>query len=142
MQQQQEGQQRQLILEILESSVANSLAKKILNLDPSVISVDVISNNGTVLGGATKQQSHVQAHVQNTDDHSSRRAFRAAMIMGSIKADDKFASEIESVILVRKNTKSLLIWVPRYACILAILFEKETFGKELGDRIRERLEID
>src|SRR5579872_4246939 len=124
----------------MSSSEANALAEKVLALDPAIISVGVISHNGTPLGGAISK-SHQSVYSYNPEAWQAS-SFRAAQIMGSIKADDRVLSPIESIILVRRNSKSLLIWVPQSVVILAVMFQRTTSGSALADKIKKACGID
>jgi len=89
---------------------ASRLAQKVLALDSSIMSVGVISDQGVPQAGVIRKD--LKQKVPEDRRAWEVRASRAAIIIGSLRTDDKDDSPIESVELIRERFKTLLIRIP------------------------------
>jgi|SRR5579872_6122057 len=113
---------------------SNDMAGKVLALDTSIMSVGVISDSGIPLGGAIRRD--LQGKLSQDKRQWVSRAFRVAAIMGAVRTEDAELSSIKSIELIREESKSLLIRIPKSRVILAVVFDKAKAGSELSDNIR------
>ena len=124
----------------LEPQEANRLAREVLAVDISIISVGIISNNGAPLGGSV-----ADAHRHSVSEDPKNweiSAFKGALIMANAKAFDRSSSAVESVVIIRKESKTLFIWMPQHAVIIAAVLEKAANGTELSNKIRKLFKIE
>ena len=125
---------------VMAPQEASRLAQEVLAVDGEIISVGIISNNGAPLGGAV---ADVHRHNVSEDPKNWEiSAFKAALIMANAKAFDRSSSDVESVVIIRKESKTLFVWMPQYAVILAVVFEKAVNGTNLSNKIRKLLKIE
>ena len=61
--------------------------------------------------------------------------------MANAKAFDRSSSEVVSVVIIRKESKTLFIWMPQYVVIIAAVLEETVNGTILSNKIREILKI-
>ena len=62
--------------------------------------------------------------------------------MANAKAFDRSSSAVESVVIIRKESKTLFIWMPQHAVIIAAVLEKAANGTELSNKIRKLFKIE
>lgn len=118
---------------------ANSIAEKVLEIDSAIVRVGIVSHVGFRLGGAVKKSRN--SSFPGTKEELERAALRVGSIMGSAKAEDRTLGAIESVILVRRDSKALLFWIPRYAMILVITLVRSANDMIVIDKIKRMFEL-
>jgi len=120
----------------LNENEANVLAQRILESDESILRVGIVSHVGFRLGGATRSIDKKRYEAQK--DELEKRALRVGDIMASAKAGDKFLSPTECVILVRRQSKTILCWVARYALIIVITLPRNVPELPLLEKVRTK----
>lgn len=124
----------------LEPQEANRIAQKVLSADRAIISVGIISNNGTPLGNAVANLR--RPNISGDPKIWEIRAFKAALMMANAKAFDRFSTEVESLVVIRKESKTLLVWMPHEAVIIAAVLERATNATDLSNKIRKIFNIE
>jgi hypothetical protein len=120
-------------LQSLEENGAVDLAKSVLGLDDSIIAVGVVSHTGKPLAGVVKPGSK---NIIAEDPHLWQGfAFRAATMMASAITDDKLFSKTDSLVLIRKNSKILFMYLPSRASIIVVFFPREKRAHEINDHL-------
>lgn len=118
------------------------LATTVADLDPSILSVGIVSNTGEALGGFTREAFRNLNPEEDRWKNGTFRdmwgvqAFRSAMIFASARTEEKLLSPLESVILVRKKFNILLLTLlPVKPLIVGVIFEKNCDGQVLSRKI-------
>ena len=119
----------------LDAEEALDLARRILDLDNSELSVLVVSHLGFPIAWCVSKS--YQSKLSSSKEYWEISAQRAATIMGAAKGEDPFHSPIESIALGREESKSLLIWIPRHALILKVLLVRSADAAKVTDKIRK-----
>jgi hypothetical protein len=101
----------------LEEKEASDLARQVFGIDNSIIAVGIISNSGALLGGPIMKDSYKATYPMDRE-YWQEAAFKAATMMGGAKATDRFFSHVESLVLIRENSKTLLMWLPNQSVII------------------------
>ncbi len=118
----------------MESTEAADLANKILQINKSIMVCGIITHTGEPLC-TVANESYRSAFSENPEDWRGP-AFRAAMMMASAKADDRFFSNLQTLALIRKVSLDLMIWIAEKGIIVVVACEKSANDTEISDKIR------
>jgi hypothetical protein len=124
------------------------LATSIADLDPSILSVGIVSNTGEALGAFTREAfRRLNIGEEHWKNGAFRemwgvQAFRSAMIFGSARTEEKLLSPLESVILVRKKFNIMLLTLlPFKPLIVGVIFQKNSDGQILSRKILDHFGV-
>ncbi len=82
------------------------------------------------------RESHTHK-ISLSNEEWRESAERAATIMEAVKRVDLLLSQIESIVLVRKQSKSLIMWIPQYAIILEVVLARSAEAGQVSDKISD-----
>ena len=123
-----------------DKAESQRMAQEMLNLDDAVVSVGVVNHLGFLMACVVREQYARRISFSNEEWEES--AQRAATIMAAVKGEDKVHSQIESIVLVRKEFKSLIMWIPHYATILKVILVRSADAAQVTDKIRANFGLD
>ena len=125
---------------LLDEKEARELVEKILGLDASIMSAAILSNTGVRLSHGYRED--YRSKFSSNENDWSGPAFRGAMELASTKVDDKFLSQTESLVIIRKNLKQILTFIQPMAIIVAVLVDRSASGTVISDKIRGMFGLD